>query len=112
MNLKIERASQYGTIENVKNQTYTVCPMNPEQFKNSVSSGYNRLPFTLPHTILTVKQWKYRHVYDLVVKAEYEKANAMTQKIENLKREVNNDLEKFFEANGIDKIDSDEYDKL
>lgn len=68
---------------------------------------------TPPQTILTVKQWKAIHE----LKAEYEKANAMTQKIEKLKREVNNDLEKFFEANGIDKldldgIDSDEYDKL
>lgn len=65
-------------------------------------------PLTPPQTILTVKQWKAIHE----LKAEYQKASDLTQKIENLKREVNNNLEEFFEANGIDKIDSDEYDKL
>jgi hypothetical protein len=66
------------------------------------------IPITAPHTIMTVKQWKAIHELE----AEYQKANAMTQKIENSKREFNNYLEKIFEANRLDEIDSDEYDKL
>lgn len=77
-------------------------------FYNASGCFMNVVPITPPHKIMTVKQWKAIHE----LKAEYQKANAMTQKIDDLKKEIDTKLEKFFKSKGIDKIDSDEYDKL